>query len=163
MSGIRLFRVPVGFYPKEPPDGGVEFLDHHHRYMAAPPSWHHTGQRYRLLLPNGKRSKSGILPSLSKIPLLPQSYLDGLPATATGAGGQDATDPEVAEFAARYDDGPLPEAVLWIIGKTIKSPECESVRNAIRDALCWAAREAKGKRFGWNNALDHIRTAAEQA
>lgn len=163
VSGIRLFRVPVGFYPKEPPDGGVEFLDHHHRYMAAPPSWHHTGQRYRLLLPNGKRSKSGILPSLSKIPLLPQSYLDGLPATATGAGGQDATDPEVAEFAARYDDGPLPEAVLWIIGKTIKSPECESVRNAIRDALCWAAREAKGKRFGWNNALDHIRTAAEQA
>lgn len=163
VSGIRLYRVPVGFYPREAPDSGVEFLDHHHRYMAAPPSWHHTGHRYQLILRNGKPSKSGLLPCLDKIPLLPQSYLAGLPAGATLAGAEDASDPEVVEFAARYDSGPLPEAVLWIIGKTIKSPECESVRNATRDALCWAAREAKGKRFGWDNALDHIRTAAEQA
>ncbi|WP_164681202.1 AAA family ATPase [Mycobacterium intracellulare] len=163
VSGIRLYRVPEDYYPKEIPDSGVEFLDRHHRYMAVPPSWHHTGQRYRLLFPNGRRSKSGVLPSLSKIPLLPQTYLDGLPASATVAGGEDASDTEVAEFGQRYDDGPLPEAVLWIIGKTIKDPNCESVRNAIRDALCWAAREAKGKRFGWDHALDHIRTAAKQA
>jgi hypothetical protein len=44
VSGIRLYGVPVDFYPKEAPDSGVEFLDHHHRYMAAPPSWHHTGK-----------------------------------------------------------------------------------------------------------------------
>ena len=131
--------------------------------MAVPPSWHHTGQRYRLILPDGKRSKSGVLPSLGKVPLLPQKYLDGLPASATVAGGEDASDTEAAEFGRRYDDGPLPKAVLWIIGKTIKDPNCESVRNATRDALCWAAREAKGKRFGWDHALDHIRTAAKQA
>lgn len=164
VSGIRLYRVPVGFYPKEMPNSGVEFLDHHHRYMAAPPSWHHTGQRYRLILPNGKRSKTGVLPSLDDIPVLPQAYLDGLPASATMAEGEeDASDAEVAAFGQQYDEGPLPEAVLWIIGKTIKSTECESVRNATRDALCWAAREAKGKRFGWDNAQEHIRSAAEQA
>ena len=131
--------------------------------MAVPPSWHHTGQRYRLILPDGKRSKSGVLPSLGKVPLLPQKYLDGLPASATVAGGEDASDTEAAEFGRRYDDGPLPKAVLWIIGKTIKDPNCESVRNATRDALCWAAREAKGKRFGWDHALDQIRTAAKHA
>lgn len=163
VSGIRLYRVPEDYYPKEIPDSGVEFLDRHHRYMAVPPSWHHTGHRYRLILPSGKRSKSGVLPPLSKIPLLPQTYLEGLPASAAMAGGGDASDTEVAEFGRRNDDGPLPEAVQWIIGKTIKDPNCESVRNATRDALCWAAREAKGKRFGWDHALDDIRSAAKQA
>ncbi|WP_024637078.1 bifunctional DNA primase/polymerase [Mycobacterium avium] len=85
VSGIRLYQVPVGFYPKEAPNGGVEFLDHHHRYMAVPPSWHHTGNRYALYLPSGKRSKSGVLPPLDRIPLLPTSYLEGLPASATVA------------------------------------------------------------------------------
>ncbi|MDR3658505.1 MAG: AAA family ATPase [Mycobacterium sp.] len=163
VSGIRLYRVPVGFYPKETHNSGVEFLDHHHRYMAAPPSWHHIGKPYRLILPNGKRSKFGILPSVDTIPLLPQSYLDGLPARATMAGGAEATDPEVAEFGQVYDSGPQPEAVLWIIGKTVESPESESTRNATRDALCWAAREAKGRRFGWDNAVELIRSAAENA
>ncbi|OBF01889.1 hypothetical protein A5775_03485 [Mycobacterium sp. 852002-10029_SCH5224772] len=158
-----MYRVPDDYYPKEIPDSGVEFLDRHHRYIAAPPSWHHTGRRYALYLPNGKRRKSGELPPIGEIPLLPQSYLDGLPALATGAGGDDATDSEIAEFAARYDSGPQPDAVLWIIGKTIQAKDCASTRNAVRDALCWAAREAKGKRYGWDNAVEHIRAAAEQA
>jgi hypothetical protein len=163
VSGIRLYRVPVDFYPKETPDSGVEFLDRHHRYMAAPPSWHHTGKPYRLFLRNGKVSSSGVLPPIERIPLLPQSYLDGLPASPTVAGGQDASEVEVDEFARQYDKGPQPDAVLWIIGKTIKAEDSESTRNATRDALCWAAREAKGKRFGWENAVEHIHAAAAEA
>jgi hypothetical protein len=163
VSGIRLYGIPEGYYPKELPDSGVEFLDRHHRYMAVPPSWHHTGQRYRLILPNGKRSKSGVLPSLSKIPLLPQTYLEGLPASATVAGGGDASSSEIAEFAARYDSGPQPEAVRWIIQATIGASDADGTRNPMRHALCWAAREAKGKRFGWDGAIEQIHAAAMEA
>src|SRR6185312_13252040 len=77
VSGIRLYRVPEDYYPKEIPSSGVEFLDRHHRYIVAPPSWHHTGKRYALYLPNGKWRKSGVLPPIDEIPWLPQSYVDG--------------------------------------------------------------------------------------
>lgn len=163
VSGIRLYLVPEDYYPKELPNSGVEFLDRHHRYIVAPPSWHHTGHRYRLILPNGKCSKSGVLPPVDRIPRLPDSYVHGLPALATEAGRDDATDTEIAEFASRYDSGPQPEAVLWIIDATINSPDADGTRNPLRHALCWAAREAKGKRFGWGGAVEQIRTAAMQA
>lgn len=163
VSGIRLFRVPEDYYPKEIPNSGVEFLDRHHRYIVAPPSWHHTGKEYRLLLPNGKRSKSGVLPPLDKIPWLPDSYVDGLPALATKAGRGDASSSEVADFAARYDSGPQPDMVRVIIRQTVDSPTADGTRNPTRDALCWAAREAKGKRFGWENAVEQIHAAAMQA
>gem|GEM_PF-1156995 len=163
VSGILLYRVPIGYYPKETPNSGVEFLDHHHRYMAAPPSWHHTGRPYRLILPNGKRSKSGLLPLVDEIPMLPQSYLDGLPANSAQAEGRDAEGSEVAGFATRYDSGPQPEAVHWIISATINSPDAEGTYNPTRDALCWAAREAKGGRFGWSSAADEIHRAARRA
>lgn len=163
VSGIRLYRVPQDYYPKEIPNSGVEFLDRHHRYIVAPPSWHHTGKPYALYLPNGKRSRSGVLPPVEKIPYLPDSYVTGLPALATRAGSGDATSTEVAEFADRYNDGPQPEAVQWVIDFTINSPNADGTRNPTRDALCKAAREAKGKRYGWGNAVDQIRAAAMQA
>lgn len=163
VSGIKLYRTPVGFYPKEIPNSGVEFLDRYHRYIVAPPSWHHTGYPYRLLLPNGKDSKTGLLPSIDEICLLPQSYIDGLPASATKAGRGDATDSEIADFAAQYDSGPQPEAVDWVLNYTIKSDNAEGTYGPTRHALCWAAREAKGKRFAWLGAVEKIRAAAIEA
>lgn len=163
VSGIRLYRVPFDHYPKEIPGSGVEFLDHHHRYIAVPPSWHHTGARYALYLPSGKRSKSGVLPPIDRIPWLPESYLDGLPVCSARAGGGDATDDEIAQFAATYSSGPQPEAVQWIIKSTIGSLHADGTYNPTRDALCWAAREAKGRRFGWDNAVDQIHCAAVAA
>jgi hypothetical protein len=160
ISGIRLYRVPDDYYPKEVPNSGVEFLDRHHRYIVAPPSWHHTGQRYRLILRNGKRSKSGVLPPMERIPWLPDSYVHGLPALATVAGRGDATPSEVVEFAVRYDDGPQADMVQVIIRQTIDAPKADGTRNPTRHALCWAAREAKGRRFGWDNAVEQIQAAA---
>ncbi|WP_160110856.1 bifunctional DNA primase/polymerase [Mycolicibacterium houstonense] len=163
VSGIRLYRVPEDYYPKEIPNSGVEFLDRHHRYIVAPPSWHHTGKRYALYLPGGKRSRSGVLPPVERIPLLPDSYVSGLPALATGAAGEHATPTEVAEFAAKYSHGPQPDAVQWVIDFTINAADADGTRNPMRDALCKAAREAKGRRYGWDNAVEQIRLAAMQA
>ncbi|WP_166906172.1 bifunctional DNA primase/polymerase [Mycobacterium sp. DL440] len=158
VSGIRLYRVPEGYYPKEMPNSGVEFLDHHHRYVVVPPSWHHTGKRYTLTFPNGKPSKSGVLPPIDQIPYLPDSYVSGLPVLAPTAGRGDATSSEVAKFAQLYDSGPQADMVQYLLRRVGGGP---SVRNAVRDALCWAAREAKGGRYGWNNASEQIQLWAQ--
>lgn len=166
VSGIRLYRVPVGFYPRETAGSGVEFLDHHHRYVVAPPSWHHTGSRYRVIGPDGATTTSCVLPYVSELPCLPATYLTGLPEGATEAGRGEASSAEVADFAARYDSGPQPEMVLHAIRQTRRKRGQQgdySTRNATRDALCWAAREAKGGRYGFQGALEHIRSAAQRS
>jgi hypothetical protein len=163
VSGIRLYRVPEGFYPKEIPNGGIEFLDRAHRYIVAPPSWHHTGRRYRLILPNGKRSSTNVLPLVDDIPELPQAYLEGLPASTARAGGGEATPEQMRAFAKCYSSGPQPQAVDWVIRSTIESPDADGTRNEFRNALCWAAREAKGGRYGFAPAVKKIRAAAKAA
>ena len=53
-SGIRLYRVPDDWHGKtvlktdDGKDGHIELIQRHHRLAAVPPSWHHTGERYRL-------------------------------------------------------------------------------------------------------------------
>jgi Bifunctional DNA primase/polymerase, N-terminal len=86
ISGIRLYRVPAGWkaagiLPAAPvceghplPDGREakpgdpvspgEVLQHHHRYMVAPPSVHPSGRRYRWF--------GGNLPAVSDLPFLEQ-------------------------------------------------------------------------------------------
>lgn len=87
ISGIRLYRVPAGWkatgiLPAAPvcqghplPDGREalpgdsvspgEVIQHHHRYMVAPPSLHPSGRRYRW--------HGGNLPPVSDLPLLERS------------------------------------------------------------------------------------------
>jgi len=84
ISGIRLYRVPAGWkaagiLPAAPvcqghplPGGGEakagdpvspgEVIQHHHRYMVAPPSAHPSGRRYRW--------HGGNLPAISDLPSL---------------------------------------------------------------------------------------------
>ncbi|MCV7160262.1 bifunctional DNA primase/polymerase [Mycolicibacterium brisbanense] len=161
VSGIRLYRIPIGFYPKEVANSGIEFLDHHHRYLVAPPSWHHTGNRYALYLPDGTRSKHGILPPTDSIPLLPQSYLEGLPVQQPGGRGGAASAAEVKAFDKRYWQGPQADVVPHVI-RTAKLRNPDSVRNAVRDSLCFAAREAKGGRYGFANAVEQIQLWAQR-
>ncbi|WP_260932194.1 bifunctional DNA primase/polymerase [Mycolicibacterium llatzerense] len=161
ISGIYLFRVPNDFYPKEPPNGGVEFLDRHHRYLVAPPSWHHTGRPYQLYMPNGLCSATGVLPLVEDLPQLPQTYLEGLPQAAVAGRGREADSAEVARFELAYDSGPQPDMVPHLIRRA-KAANADSVRNAVRDALCWAAREAKGGRYSWWNAVEQIQLWAEK-
>jgi Bifunctional DNA primase/polymerase, N-terminal len=84
VSGIRLYRVPTGWKAAgilpvaqvcqgHPLPGGREarpgdlvspgeVIQHHHRYMVAPPSIHPSGRRYRW--------HDGNLPAVSGLPLL---------------------------------------------------------------------------------------------
>jgi hypothetical protein len=158
-SGIRMFRVPDGWRGQTNPTQHIELIQWFHRYLVVPPSFHYSGNQYRRFRRDGQAVASGILPESKAIPLLPDDWLTGLAEDTAKAVGCDATAPEVKAFSSRYDSGPQPQAVDWVIASTIGA-SIDDTRNPTRDALCWAAREAKGGRYGFATAVEKIRAAA---
>jgi Bifunctional DNA primase/polymerase, N-terminal len=72
-SGIKLHRVPEGWSGKailktaDGKDGHVELIQRHHREAAVPPSWHHTGRRYKVYDERtGMEVPGGVTPRLSR-------------------------------------------------------------------------------------------------
>lgn len=162
-SGIRLFRVPTEWRGKTNPTEHIELIQWFHRYLVAPPSYHHSGKRYRVYDESGTVIADGVLPATRDLPELPAPWVQGLRDITARAGGGETSPEQVRAFEARYDGGPQPEAVQWgPIKKHFAKPPA-SVRNATRDALCWAAREAKGGRYGFGAAAQAVRAAAESA
>jgi Bifunctional DNA primase/polymerase, N-terminal/AAA domain len=88
VSGIRLFKVPLGLVFRDPKfvldDGSqvghIDIIQPHHRFIVAWPSWHPKVEaRYRWfddriheLMPEGS------VPSIDEIPELPQAWVEGL-------------------------------------------------------------------------------------
>ncbi len=88
VSGIRLFKVPLGLVFRDPKfvldDGSqvghIDIIQPHHRFIVAWPSWHPKVEaRYRWfddriheLMPEGS------VPSVDEIPELPQAWVEGL-------------------------------------------------------------------------------------
>lgn len=161
-SGIRLFRVPDGWHGKTQPAEHIELIQWFHRYLVVPPSFHYSGSRYQRYRCDGQLVRSGVLPESKALPMLPDDWLAGLADLKARAGASDATAQEIAAFEAKYSSGPQPMVIDAIIEKTFGSNPNQT-RNALRDALCWAARESKGGRYGWRKALGKIRDAAGSA
>ncbi|MFC8182251.1 bifunctional DNA primase/polymerase [Rhodococcus sp. NPDC057297] len=85
-SGIRWYRLPEqvveqGWESRGVLGAGVEIVQRHHRVGAMPPSVHHTGRRYVILGPDGKRCDA--LPRPELLPTLPPAWVDGLRRDAT--------------------------------------------------------------------------------
>jgi hypothetical protein len=88
VSGIRLFKVPLGLVFRDPKfglnDGSqvghIEIIQPHHRFVVAWPSWHPKVEaRYRWFddrLP--QLMPAGWVPSVDEIPELPQAWVEGL-------------------------------------------------------------------------------------
>ena len=164
-SGILLYRIPpqcTGWRGESVPGLGVELLQRHHRYAMVPPSWHHTGKRYRLFTPEGKCRKWGILPPAHELPYLPTAYLDGLEGTAKAGFGGSATDADVEAFAQEHRLEKRPDNLDLILTKYDQSlaDSPDDTHNPTFATLCWAAREARAGCFSWNRALDGIRQRA---
>ena len=155
-SGIRLFRVPDGYRGQTNPTDHIELIQWFHRYLVAPPSFHYTGNQYRRYRKDGQSVDSGTLPEGKAVPLLPEPWLAALADDSTRAGAVDASPQEIADFATRYQTGPQPQAVQWVLDSTVRA-HADDTHNATRNALCFAAREAKGHRYGWTDAVELIR------
>jgi hypothetical protein len=85
VSGIRVFRVPMGVYFrgmvgfKELGIGDIEIVQPHHRVVIAWPSIHpKTGQRYSWFGPDGILLPEGQVPRIEDLAELPEAWVTGL-------------------------------------------------------------------------------------
>nr|WP_256736197.1 AAA family ATPase [Mycolicibacterium hippocampi] len=163
-SGIRLFRKPVDWEPNEQRGSGIDFIDHNHRYVIAAGSWHHTGQRYRLVTPAAKLRKHGILPSPADLPELPPAYIDGLRRTAKAVRGSTATTAEIGEFAAQHTANKAPTYLEPVL-RDYRAELAESLDNTHSptfSVLCRIARESRAGAYSFKPAVATVRKLAEQ-
>lgn len=105
ISGIRLYRVPDGIYFndeiefKELGVGGIDIIQHHHRYVVACPSIHPEKRVYGWRAPDGTLSRSAAdFPLLSDIPELPKRWLTGLAKNPSSAETNGETRKKRAQF-----------------------------------------------------------------
>lgn len=117
VSGIRLYRVPEHLaWPGELPGGGIEIIQHRHRYTVAWPSVHPTGKTYRWIDPNGNDTL-GVVPPIDDLPDLPDAWVAGI------TGGRLATDTPRVDL----DDT---AAAAWLTQRGQGQP-CRAVRTAL--------------------------------
>lgn len=172
-SGIRWFRVPpdwIGTSELKAANGApghVELIQRHHRLAAVPPSIHHTGAAYRLYGPDGDEIAPGVLPPVAELAELPECWSAALDAAkAGGRTAKSVTDEQVTAFGVRYTDNRAPrklDAVVRRVRSSANAATADSTRNATRDALCWAAREARTGDYPWSTAVERIEVAARDA
>ncbi|WP_428338793.1 AAA family ATPase [Mycobacterium sp.] len=167
-SGIRLYRVPDDWRGKtilktaDGADGHVELIQRHHRLAAVPPSYHHTGSRYRVYDERtGSEVPNGAVPPLEDWSKLPDSWLEGLAGTPAKAVGE-ATDAEVERFSAEHVANQEPWHLTDFVVPTITRADGET-RNAAFDALHEAARMARVGWYPWAVARGAIEVAAQES
>ena len=117
ISGIRLYRVPEGLAWPGDLRGGIEIIQHKHRYTVAWPSIHPgTGATYRWIDPHGNDTL-GVVPDIDNLPDLPDAWVAGI------TGGVAATD------TARADLGDT-AATTWLEQRITGAP-CRVVQAAL--------------------------------
>lgn len=75
-SGIYLYRVPENLAWPGEAGTDIEIIQHHHRYMVAPPSVHPEGRKYRWRDPHGLHTT--LIPDPHTLPDLPEQWITGL-------------------------------------------------------------------------------------
>lgn len=93
-----------------------------------------------------------------KVPPLPPIAHTNSWLRATDKIADASTDAELQAFSQMYADGDEPKAIDWMIQTVFEKNS--SIHRACLDGLCWAARESKGGRYSWSDAVNAIRTRA---
>lgn len=75
ISGIRLYKIPVGSVLPSKLDG-IEFVQRHHRYAVVWPSIHPSGRTYQWI--DERTGKPSDIPNVAELPELPPRWLNGL-------------------------------------------------------------------------------------
>ncbi|WP_204080992.1 AAA family ATPase [Mycobacterium riyadhense] len=161
-SGHRWYRVPPGWCGHDPKaqdgsDGHIEVIQRHQRYAAVPPSGHANGSDYRLYGPGGEEIAPGILPPPSRLPELPQAWLDGLGSTTRARGGRIAP-AEVGAWLDSTGGEDYPHGlgqVLTMVDNRLS--EGVNRHKAMFSALCLALKEARAGGYSARRAHDDLK------
>lgn len=169
-SGISLYRVPPGTKLRTA-FGGVEIIQHHHRYAVAWPSIHPEGREYRWITPDGEISD--VPPRPDQLPWLPARWIEALrepdavkgerPTKVTGEWSKrvrDAYGEAVAGLGSSRHDKACPATMRlarWEIeGDPGATEAIESFGRMFRDAVTdrSSGSEAVAE---WNRIIDGAR------
>jgi hypothetical protein len=165
-SGIYLYRIPdewacVGVLP----GGGVDTIQRHLRYLAAPGSLHQIGAAYQLYHEaSGPKLLGFELPALDDPGLapLPESWVAELSRRQRRRGGTVTSD-DVKEFSETYNFNENPEMLDPTVCTVRYSIELGQTRNAYHRGLWIAARNARCGCYPFGHAVAQIEAAADAA
>ncbi len=148
-SGIRIYRVPVGMlFVGELKGGGVEIIQHHHRYCVAPGSTHDgpEGWLYAAYDSGGEPYGPGELFDLDGCPELPWEIIRLLEAPLKGSGptAQGVTPAVCAAFFAAHTGQANMDGLKGLA--TALDTAVGSRHGTLLAKACWAMREAAA---GW--------------
>lgn len=158
ISGIALYRVPVGLAWPGEVGPGVDILQRSHRYAVAPPSIHPEGRTYRWIDPSGVVTITP--PRPEELPELPAAWVEGLTGgTQAEIANRGSTNYQQAatwlacrtaptERPCRRMSEVLDEAAVGIKG---------NAHNTGRRALATIARLAEGGHRGGITAVTAVR------
>ena len=90
-------------------------------------------------------------------------WLEDLRANTTKAGGGEATDAEVEQFAAEHTRSEQPWHLTEYVVPKVRNANGDGTRNPTRDALCEAARDARVGWCSWAKAKAEIEVAARDS
>jgi hypothetical protein len=162
-SGIRLFAVSEDWEGPGALGNGVELVQRHHRFVAAPGSLHHTGCRYRLYHQDtGATRLRPVLPPRDGLPAMPDEWLDGLYRKPRQRGAP-ASAEDVSAFTQEYSYNDCPGALEPTVRSVREATGEGATYPATHRALWIAARKARAGCYPWSTAVDAIRQAASDA
>ena len=138
ISGIRLYRVPVGTtLPTKLP--GIELIQRHHRYVTAWPSVHPEGRVYQWV--DEATGEIGCeVPPYERIPDLPAAWIDGLAIEAAAQEKADLSGDEAAAIFAGFPTGEPCGHIATAAGKAASRGDRHDVYNETVLAVCRHAR-----------------------
>ena len=161
-SGIYLYRTPNDWAGIGTLGPGVETIQSHLRYLAAPGSLHHTGQSYVLYHQNSGSQDLGLVlpaaddPSLAE---LPDAWLRALHRKPRRA-GTDLDVDDIRAIASEWVFDEHPYMLDATVQAVCDATEDGTTRNAIHRALWIAARKSRAGCYPFSRAVVEIEAAA---
>lgn len=147
----RLYRVPTGLH-FDAVGGGVDTIQHSHRYLCAWPSVHPSGERYEWYAADG--SRLGRVPTRDDIAPLPQAWLERMKTKP--AKPRETPAGPMPSLSSDADSNGRCKAVQTVMDKYIADPTYG--KSSRHDGFCklamvLAGMEAEGHHGAWDTAL----------
>jgi hypothetical protein len=160
VSGIRLYRIPEGVELAENisfPElglGGVEIIQHHHRYAVCWPSIHpDTGEQYRWYGIDAPELEQP--PALEDLPELPAQWVEALRVVETEPGGADLGPDGNVDVQSCLTKGDMSQPVAFKLGLALSELYGTNCRHdQIRDRVLGLLRKGKNGELGVKTALN---------